>query len=197
MKTSVSLALLLALLSSAFAAVGLPPGVKPALVGARHEVREFSVAVPGKGWVETRTETGVVFVKRIDPVESCHAGLAVTPVPPAADRAAFAAQARAAMERPSNPRYRVLKNETVAADRPGYWGVRCRIAFEDSGAVNVGSHGSLLTYGMHLLLLDPAAPDRLVAVWFSWRGVRGDERKFAAEAEAFLASFQAPPPSRR
>jgi hypothetical protein len=179
------------MLATAAMAGNAPPGFRAAESGARHEVAGHSIAVPGKGWLESRTEAGVLFGKRIDATESYHAGLTVAAAPVIADRAAFVAFARQKSTAESgNPRYKVLKIEAAEADRDGLWGVRGRVDFEDSGAVNVGKRDKLLTRGAHLFLFDPREPSRMVTAWFSWRGVEKDEKAFEAEAEVFFASLQ-------
>lgn len=182
---------LLGAMLGAVAAAQPPPGLRPALAATRHEIAGFSVQVPGKGWMESRSEQGVLFFKRIDATESYHAGLSVTPAPPISSPAELAAlAARLVHDQPDNPRYKIVRNEQTAGQMGALALVRGRTDFEDSGAVNLGQHRALATQNAYLVAWDPRRPGELVRVWFSWRGKAFDDRAFPAEAEKFFASFR-------
>lgn len=168
-----------------------PPGYKPALAGTRHEIAGYSVQVPGKGWLESKTPQGVIFGKRTDATESYHAGLGVTPAPNITDKADLAALAEKLVnDQPSNPRYTMVRNEHTVTETGALWVLRGRMDFQDAGAVNVGKRGALATHNAYLLAFNPRDRGQLIKVWFSWRGAEFDDAKFAAEAERFFASFK-------
>lgn len=192
MKTAVCL-LALGLVVSVFAASHMPPGFSPVPSGTRSGAGGFSVEVPGKGWFANSQENSVLFVKRIDATESIHAGLRITKVPAFSNRAAFVQQMRdKLLGEAKNPRYQNVRNTLADSDHDGLWVVAGRVDFDDTGASNVGQHGALATRNAHSYAVDPRQPDKVISVWFSWRGVNFDEAKFQAEADKFFASLRTP-----
>jgi len=188
---NLGIAVLLSAFAVQVAANDLPPGFTPVISGTRHEMSGYSVEVPGKGWVAGKNERGSLFFKRIDSTESYHAGMTVTAIPPVESRSAFTAYAEKKLNADSgNPRYKIVRNDLTAGERSGHWTVSGRLDFDDSGAVNVGKNGFLATRNAHVLALHPGNPERLIAIWFSWRGVEFDEGKFRAESERFFAAFR-------
>lgn len=151
----------------------------------------YSVEIPGKGWVASKTEGGALFFKRIDGTESYHAGMNVAAIPPVASKPAFTAYAENKVKADSgNPRYKIVRNDLAAGERNGHWTVSGRFDFDDSGAVNVGKNGFLATRNAHVMALHPDNPERLITIWFSWRGVEFNEEKFRAESERFFTTFR-------
>jgi hypothetical protein len=182
---------LLSLCVLQLAANRLPPGFTPAVSGTRHEIAGCVIEVPGKGWVENKTDQAVVFGKRIDATESYHAGMSIRIVPAHTSKADFNALGQQlATAESGNPRYRTMRKEFKEDEADGFWMLRGRVDFEDSGAVNVRAHGALATHGAHIFLLDPRQPERLITLWFSRRAAEFDDVKFTAEAQRFFASFK-------
>jgi hypothetical protein len=180
-----------ALLLTLLAGASMPPGFRAATAGGRPELAGHSVEVPGKGWIESRSEKGILLVKRIDSTESYHAGMSVQEVSPLANKEAFHRFAELkTKDQPGNPRFKIVRLDVAFGETGGFWTARGRVDFEDSGASNVGKHGALATEGAHLFLVNPQEPGRLITVWFSRRSVAFDEAKFAAEAERFISSFR-------
>src|SRR5439155_17693960 len=103
----------------------LPPGFHATTEGTRFGVQEFSIAAPGKGWIEGAMPQGVVLVKRIDATESYHAGLKTTKCEPVTDKSAFLQFARRIVSAQSgNPRYSIQRHETGDYVLSGYWAVK-------------------------------------------------------------------------
>ena len=190
MKLKISLACLLLVLAGCV--MPPPPGFTwVESETARVEAYGFSMQVPGKGWMQGKNNYGVIFGNRIPPVVSYAAGLSVNRVPGLTDRKAFHDFVKKKMEEGSDSyRFKIVRNDFKEEEKDGLLLAVGRIDFDDSGAVNVGANAFLATRTATLYAWDPHDPERLIAVWYSWRGVKFEEAAFAAEAARFLGSLQ-------
>jgi hypothetical protein len=172
-----------------------PPGFHPVAAEARFEVAAYSIAAPGKGWIQGPGPNAVVLVKRIDATESYHAGLKVAKVEQLPDRDAFLrAMEKAATAQSGNPRFQNVRLATKERALAGFWAAQAEAVFDDTAAVNAGRNEALLTRGRTWFIMDPKEPDVLATLWFSWRGTKKDEARFNTEAEAFFATLGTPKP---
>lgn len=169
-----------------------PPGFSPVKSAtARVEAYGFSVLPPAKGWIQGKNNYGVIFGRKVNATDSYHAGISVTRQADLKDRDAFYAFARKKLTEGSNSfRYRMVRNDVAAREKDGLLLALGRVDFDDTGAINIGKNEFLATRTATILGWDPKDPERLVAVWYSWRGVRFDEAGFTQDATRFLDSLQ-------
>lgn len=170
-----------------------PPGYVPVRSAtARVEAYGFSVLPPaGDGWYETKNNYGVIFGKRIPPITSYHAGISVSRVPDLKDRQAFYDFAHKKLTEGSDSyRYKLIRNDVTEYEKNGLLVAEGRVDFDDTGAVNLGNNDALQTRTATIIAWDPKDPERVVAEWYSWRGLNFDETTFARDAKHFLDSLQ-------
>lgn len=169
-----------------------PPGFGPVKsVTTRVEAYGFSVLPPARDWIQGKNNYGVIFGRKVNATDSYHAGLSVTRQTDLKDREAFYAFARKKLTEGSDSfRYRMVRNDVAESEKDGLLLAVGRVDFDDTGAINVGKNEFLATRTATILGWDPKDPERLVAVWYSWRGVKFDETRFAQDATRFLDSLQ-------
>ena len=157
----------------------------------------FSVQVPGSpGWLQGKTDYGYIWGIKVDSYESDHAGIKVLKSSPLADRAAFVAFVKKQTKLDTDTfRYKDIDSEFKDDDRDGLWNISGHLAFNDTGATNVGKNEFLRTYTAFRWAMDPRDPERVVSIWYSWRGKDFDAQKFRERSSPFLNSLRRKPGS--
>ncbi len=157
----------------------------------------FSVQVPGSpGWIQSKTDYGYVWGLKVDRYESAHAGIRVLKSPPLVDRAAFAAFVKERTKLDTDTfRYKDIDSEFKDDDGEGLWNISGHLAFKDTGANNAGKNEFLRTHTVFRWAMDPRDPERVVTIWYSWRGKDFDAQKFRERSSQFLNSLRREPGS--
>ena len=169
-----------------------PPGFEVVQTSwARVSAYGFSVQVPGADWLQTKTDYGYAWGWKAHDYESEHSGLNVLKSAPLVDRAAFAAFVKERTKANSDTfRYKDVDIAFKDDDRDGLWNISGHVAFNDTGANNVGKNEYLYTYSAVRWAMDPQDSERVVTLWYSWRGKNFDAQKFRERSERFLNSLQ-------
>ena len=188
-----TLVFIIFLLASLAGCVALPPPgfEKVPNSWSRVSAYGFSVLVPDAGWLQTKTNYGYAWGQKVGGYETDHAGLTVMKSAPLVDRAAFAAFVKEKTKLDTDTfRYKDIDSEFNDDDRGGLWNISGHLAFNDTGAANAGKNGFLHTHTVFRWAMDPHDPERVVTIWYSWRGKDFDGQKFRERSDRFLNSLQ-------